>query len=237
MRLSGFYHLLYGVLDLASVSYHLDHYAENKEQYDMVVKAAYGLRRDKLNDKQWNILLSTLKTCGFQKLLMDFLKEFSFPNELFQFMEEGYGVKKSIWEYLQIEKSKINCEFVYEVCENDTNTHVVLVYMHLPMLYHIVLDPCVTTLLAAYNETLINFVNFKIAHKNATFFHKAESCDPWIEELYCYAFEQIFETEGNTSCRSANAPRLDINLNAPAFVLGTQGGNKEMSKFFIQRGN
>lgn len=221
MSFSGYYKFLTGMINVQSVLYALNSYKEQKIDLEEVYPCVYGVSREQLEDEQWVTLISVLKKDGFAILFEGFLKQFDIPNSVIQFVENVYGLDEKHKKLLKIDLQNIRYRFVFDNLENK---HFVMVRMEMPLLYQYILDPCITALVYSFQSALCNFIDYQVKYKkNNNFFHKAQCCSPWLEELYCFAFEMVFEADGSTGgCSMFKGNSHDVVSCVPAMALKTR---------------
>lgn len=219
--MTGFFKLLLGMIDLARVCEVVSVKPEcQNEMLDHDVP--YGICKGNINDCTWKILIEILESDTFENLLNNFLAEFVFPHELREQMIDIYGVDENKAYSFSVDTSKMKLCYCHQVIRTTDDEHIVLVRIGMTRLSHTILDPCITMLISTYYQALVHYIIFlqKYAEKSSDYFHNPESCSPWVEELFCIAFNEVLgDSDNSNSCRASNK-LLEDNLSPiPAYVL------------------
>ncbi len=226
----NFFNLLLGMIDLPQVCGVVS--TNSKYGKEMLKKdALYGVTKGKLNDKTWKTLVRILQSDTFRNLLDNFLANFIFPNELREQMVDLYGVDENIARNFCVDFSNIRLHYCHELVNtNCEDEHLVLVRIKMTKLSCIILDPCITMLISTYYQALLHYITIaeKYSNISTNYFHNAESCSPWIEEMFCLTFREVLGNSDNIySCRISEVPLIDRLSPTPAYVLNAE---KETTK-------
>ncbi len=220
--MTGFFNLLLGMIDLPALSWALSTKPEYQTEI-MAPDALYGVTKGQLDDHTWKALVNTLCSNTFKELLDKFISSFVFPNELRQQMIDIYGIDETKANDFNIDPSKIKLHYCYELinasCQDEA---IILVRIEMVKLSSIVLDPCITMLISTYYQALVHYITFSEKYSNIStnFFHNPETCSPWIEELFCLAFNEVLgDCENGNSCRASRETIVDRLSPAPAYIL------------------
>lgn len=209
------------MLDIPSILHGLNEYKSQKLKIEKILPCTYGVSRGFIKQNEWEMLLKVLEKDDFLFLLKSFLEQFEVPDKLIHLMDNLYGLSEGDEVYLKIDTKRITYKPVFT---EDQKGNFILLNMEMPLMYQYILDPCITAFVFTYYRALLNFVEYKVKYadeQDRRFFHKPQCSSPWLEEVYCFAFEMVFETDGTTGGCSSDKSRRDVLSCVPNIVLET----------------
>lgn len=231
--MKDFYKLLYGLLDTKKLcdALYLD---VSRTYYDAegnitgisadpiflngIQSTIYGFRRNDLTDEQWDRLLCVLRKDTFKKIITEFISSFTITKDISEFLEYSFGIPREKTQKMNAQKNNITFAFFFNTAQDENGTAIKLCEITMPMLVHIVLDPCITALITTYYDALLNFIRSAVSTNKTSFFHTIGCCSPWLEEVFDVAFKDVFGENAGKCCRLSSEYQCD-DYPTPAVVL------------------